>query len=104
MTKNCKFLFGNFPFLFSYRTSKYPIRVNKFSSPSVYVNRVLPTGVSGEADCRRAHLERRFVMAARGDESGVCQPKASDESCTLWKFCCSLSFVTSCESRIIHHN
>ena len=60
----------------SYRTSTYPVRVNKFSSPDIHVNSV-PTGVSNEADCRRAHLERRFIMAARGDESGVCQPKES---------------------------
>ena len=60
----------------SYRTSKYPVRINKFSSPDIHVNSV-PTGVSNEADCRRAHLERRFIMAARGDESGVCQPKES---------------------------
>ena len=61
----------------SYRTSTYPVRINKFSSPDVQV-KGLPTGISNEADCRRAHLERRFIMAARGDESGVCQPKESD--------------------------
>ena len=61
----------------SYRTSTYPVRINKFSSPDVLV-KGLPTGISNEADCRRAHLERRFIMAARGDESGVCQPKESD--------------------------
>ena len=54
------------------------MRINKFSSPDILVKGV-PTGIHNEADCRRAHLERRFIMAARGDESGVCQPKESDE-------------------------
>ena len=51
--------------------------VNAFSSPLIrFGSQRIPTGIAGKADCRRAHMEHRFLMAARGDESGTCQPKA----------------------------
>jgi hypothetical protein len=65
------FLNQKFKFLFSYYADGYYTRLNYYSSSNILFQGIYPTG-NNATDNAGLLMDRRFLMAAVGDESMSC--------------------------------